>query len=120
MRAGTFESPWLGMETHKSWVRGYKTLISELYLLPISAIDIHTDNKGALDLALNPVYHSRTKHIDIESHWVREVLESGLIGVARVSSALNASDFLTKSLSKPVHYTQLGLAGIRAINEGEC
>ena len=49
------------------WIR---TLVSELYLLPISAIDIQTDNKGALDLALNPVYHSRTKHIDIESHWV--------------------------------------------------
>ena len=104
------------------WLR---SLLIELQLFPdVPPINVQTDNKGALDLAKNPVFHSRTKHIAIESHWVREILRDKLILISWVPSALNAADFLTKSLSKSVHYMQLNLAGFfvatGSINEGVC
>ena len=54
------------------WVRG---LIREIGLFD-SLIDGPTpflvDNKSAIDLANNPVYHKRSKHIDIKYHWLRQ------------------------------------------------
>jgi hypothetical protein len=45
---------------------------------------IRTDNQGALDLAKNPEFHDKTKHIDIQEHWIREVLEAKKITLEHV------------------------------------
>lgn len=42
-------------------------------------LNIFNDNNGARKLVENPVFHARTKHIDIRHHYVREVLESGIL-----------------------------------------
>ena len=66
-------------------------------------IQIYNDNQGAQKMAKNPVFHSRTKHIDIRHHFIREMLERGSISLCYQQSAEMIADVLAKSLSGPKH-----------------
>ena len=61
---------------------------------------MHCDNQSALHLAKNQVYHERSKHIDIRLHFVRDVIESKIVGVEKVSTEDNPFDMMTKSLPR--------------------
>lgn len=56
------------------------------------------DNKSALELMKNPVFHGRSKHIDTRFHFIRECVERGDIVVEYVSTQEQRADILTKSL----------------------
>lgn len=56
------------------------------------------NNQGALMLSLNPMYQSRSKHIDVKFHWIREVLEEGAITISYTSTNSNLADLFTKAL----------------------
>lgn len=56
------------------------------------------DNKSAIDLAKNPVFHGRSKHIDIRYHFIRECVEKGEIAVKHVATKEQRADTLTKAL----------------------
>lgn len=58
------------------------------------------DNQNALRLAYNPVCHARTKHIEIEHHFIREKVLDGTINNREVRSQFNVADIFTKTLSK--------------------
>ena len=62
-------------------------------------IQLLGDNKASLALVKNPEYHQRTKHIDIQYHYVRQVYEDGLIGLDFTPTASQAADILTKPLT---------------------
>ena len=59
---------------------------------------IRCDNNGALALAKNPVFHKRSKHIDVKYHAIRERVNNHCIQIARVDSGDNIADCLTKPL----------------------
>ena len=40
---------------------------------------LHYDSESTIHLAKNPAYHSKTKHIDVRYHWIRQVLDDGLL-----------------------------------------
>jgi len=61
-------------------------------------IQIHYDSQGIIHLANHQMYHTRTKHIDIKHHFIREVVESGAIKIVKIASKDNPADILTKSL----------------------
>lgn len=61
---------------------------------------IHEDNNGCIDLAKNPVHHSRTKHIDVQHHFIREKVASGEIQITRVSTSDQIADLFTKALDR--------------------
>ncbi|KAK7872290.1 hypothetical protein R5R35_012133 [Gryllus longicercus] len=58
--------------------------------------NLKMDNQGALCLVKNPVFHKRTKHVDIKYHYIREKLEEGTISVSFVPSDLELADVFTK------------------------
>ena len=59
-------------------------------------IPLHGDNKGAVDLALNPVTGRRSKHIPIKHHAIRKYVEEGLIDLIRTPTNDMLADGLTK------------------------
>ena len=56
--------------------------------------------KATISIAHNPVLHDRTKHIEVDKHFIKEKIESGLICVPYVPSAQQVADILTKGLHK--------------------
>ncbi|GKD53677.1 copia protein [Tanacetum coccineum] len=87
------------------------------YGIRLDDIPIMCDNKGAIDLSKNPVQHSRTKHIEIRHHFLRDNVQKGNIPIEKVSSEDNIADILTKPLKrKPFNYLRLGLGMIEQID----
>jgi hypothetical protein len=62
---------------------------------------IYADNKGAIDLTINPLYHKRTKHIEIRWHWIREMVARRKIVIDYLSTKEMLADGLTKPLAAP-------------------
>ncbi|KMQ86259.1 retrovirus-related gag-pol polyprotein [Lasius niger] len=90
---------------------------------------IFNDNLGAKKLAENPGYHSRSKHIDVRHHFIREALNNELIKVEHVSTNDMISDIMTKGLPRPKHLKCTQQLGLKTVNhtdasrphiEGEC
>ncbi|GJZ37302.1 hypothetical protein Tco_0583493 [Tanacetum coccineum] len=71
----------------------------------------------AIDLSKNPVQHSRTKHIEIRHHFLRDNVQKGNISIEKVSSEDNIADILTKPLKRePFNYLRLGLGMMEQID----
>ena len=62
-------------------------------------IRINYDNQNAIFLAKNPAYHSKTKHIDVQYHFVRDMIEDKKVLLVKVDTLKNTADALTKSVS---------------------
>ena len=63
-------------------------------------IPLHGDNKGAIDLALNPVTGRRSKHIEIKHHAIREYVERSIVTLVRTPTAEMLADGFTKPLAR--------------------
>jgi hypothetical protein len=79
-------------------------LIKELgYMKEKKAMVIRCDNQGVISLTKNPMQHARTKHIDVQHHFVRKRVENGEIPFEYCSIEDMVADVLTKALPKERH-----------------
>ncbi|GJV89306.1 retrovirus-related pol polyprotein from transposon TNT 1-94 [Tanacetum coccineum] len=90
------------------------------YGIRLDDVPIMCDNKGAIDLSKNPVQHSRTKHIEIHHHFLRDNVQKGNISIEKVESEDNIADIFTKPLKREVfNYLRLGLGIMELIMDSD-
>ena len=73
---------------------------------------VFVDNTGAIELARNWSTSGRTKHIDVQFHYLRELVEQGMMELKFVRSENNTADIFTKNLSTNLfrqHVSSLGV-----------
>lgn len=75
-------------------------------------ISLYNDNQGAQKLCANPVFHKRTKHIDIKYHFCRDLVKDQIVKILYLPTADMPADILTKSLCSTKHYKFMSLLGI--------
>ena len=59
---------------------------------------LHSDSQSAIMFAKNPMFHAKTKHIEVKYHFLCQVLEDKHLELVKVHTDDNPADFLTKSL----------------------
>ena len=87
------------------------------------ACQLLCDNKAAISISENPIQHDRTKHVEVNKHFIKEKLEAGLIELSFVRSEDQLADILTKVVNgKTFNNTlcKLGIGDITPQLEGEC
>nr|GEY35191.1 ribonuclease H-like domain-containing protein [Tanacetum cinerariifolium] len=77
------------------WIRN---LLRELHTTLSSATIVYCDNVSAVYLSSNPVQHQRTKHIDIDIHFVRDLVATGQVRVLHVPYRFQYADIFTNGL----------------------
>ena len=110
MEAEYMEASHSAMEA--MWLR---QLFEDIGLVQVDATPIRCDNQGCLAFAKNPKHHSRTKHIDIQHHFIREKIEDGVIDMKYCATLEMLADLFTKTLVKDRHHMltrSIGLEGL--------
>ncbi|GKE97193.1 hypothetical protein Tco_1582048 [Tanacetum coccineum] len=70
------------------------------YNLGFNKIPLYCDNKNTIALCCNNVQHSRSKHIDIRYHFIKEQLENGVVELYFVRTEYQLEDIFTKALGR--------------------
>ena len=91
MSATIFELEWI---TH---------LLLDLHLPLHLPVLMHRDNKAAQHVAENPVFHERTKHLNIDCHYTRDKVLEGFLQTTHVSSQEQLAHLMTKPFSESQH-----------------
>ena len=75
-----------------------KRILKDLGVPIAEPIRILCDNMSSIYLARNPVFHARSKHIEVHYHFIRERVQAGEIDLQHVSTNLQVADIFTKAL----------------------
>lgn len=85
-----------GLPTQQSlWLR---RILEDIGKKQEGSLQLHCDNKSAIVMAKNPVFHSRTRHINIKHHFIRSVIEEGDVQLAFCSSQEQLANIFAKAL----------------------
>jgi len=82
----------------------WRTFLKELRVNTSSATLIFSNSQGSIALGKNPEHHARTKHIDIQPHFIRERVNNGNVAFQFVTTDGMAADVPTKTLSREKHH----------------
>ena len=82
------------------------------YGIPQGKLVIFCDNTSAINISKNPVQHTRTKHIDIRYHFIRELVDKNLLALEYVSTDHQWADLFTKPLDTERFMTLRNAIGI--------
>ena len=102
------------------WLR--KMLVG-LFDLELSPTVIHCDNQSCIKLTENPVFHDRSKHIEIRYHFIRDWVQRGAVKLDYVSTDEQVVDIFTKSLPRGKHIyfrDKMGVVKNTFLGKREC
>ncbi|XP_071740934.1 uncharacterized mitochondrial protein AtMg00810-like [Rutidosis leptorrhynchoides] len=89
-----------------------QSLLHDLHISPTKPVTIFCDNSSTIAFAANPIQHARTKHIEIDCHFVRDKIKAGQISTVFIPSTTQVTDVFTKPLSKSPFHSCISKFGI--------
>ena len=89
-----------------------QNLLTEFGYTPTSASHLLIDNNSAVTVSKNPEHHVDMKHLDLQSHWLCDTVEAGLISPIHIPMTIQAADIFTKPLKCQKIDVCLDLLGI--------
>ena len=75
-------------------------LLSDIFDLQLDATCIHCDNQSCVKFSENPVFHDKSKHIEIKYHYIRDMVQRGAVKLLYVATEEQIADVLTKPLAR--------------------
>jgi hypothetical protein len=111
----TTESEYVAAAHAAKEAKWLRSLIQQLFDTEMSPTTLFSDNQSAIALAKDHQYHARTKHIDIRYHFIRWIVEQGVLRLVYCPTDDMVADALTKALpsTKVKHFAvELGLSTV--------
>ena len=108
------ESEYVALSTAGNEALYLSQLQGELGIAGRAGVLLLGDNESSLKLAKNPVFHRRSKHIELKWHSMRERVAKGLIRLQFVKSEFQAADMLTKAVRVKILETNCAMIGLVA------
>ena len=109
------EAEYLGMSHAGKELIFLSQLLAELGFPPPSPPVLFGDNQGANALSRDPQFHNRTRHLRLTEHFVREMVQQGMLRVDYIPTARMVADAMTKSLPAPAFYGHRAAMGVKAL-----
>ena len=106
------EAEYRGMAHGVCELLWIKQVLQDLGIDYETSMNLHCDNKAAIEIAHNPVQHDRTKHIEVDRHFIKENLDRKIIQFPFVRSEDQLADILTKAVSGRVFYNAISKMGM--------
>nr|GEX17612.1 retrovirus-related Pol polyprotein from transposon TNT 1-94 [Tanacetum cinerariifolium] len=97
------------------WLRTQLTY----YGFHFNKIPMYCDSKATIAISCNPVQHSRTKHIDVRYHFIKEKVEKGIVELFFVETEYQLADLFTKALSEDSFKYLVRRLGMRCLTPEE-
>ena len=106
--------------TEVLWLR---KLLTKLGFTRTKSCELYCDNQAAINISENPVQHDRTKHVEVDRHFIKEKLEAKVINLPHMKSKDQLADILTKAVETQFFeevLRKLGIGDPTIQLEGEC
>lgn len=110
------EAEYRSMATTCCELKWLKAVLRFLGVSHDRQMKLYCDSQAALHIAANPVFHERTKHIEIDCHFVRDEVTQGTIVMVHVGTREQLADILTKALGRPQFTYLLRKSGIHDLH----
>jgi hypothetical protein len=93
----TAEAEYIAAGSSCTQMLWMKQMLQE-YNVEQDVLTLYCDNLSAINISKNPIQHSRTKHIDIRHHFIRDLVEDNIVTLDHVSTEEQIADIFTKAL----------------------
>ncbi|KAL9996375.1 putative RNA-directed DNA polymerase [Helianthus debilis subsp. tardiflorus] len=110
------EAEYRAMATAVSETLWMRWLLKELGTPPDRPTQVFCDNQAARHIANNPVFHERTKHVEMDCHFIRERVESKEVQTMEIATNMQVADILTKPLGTQSLRKLLDKLGVRDLH----
>ena len=116
----TEESEYIAASREAVWLR---KLLSDLFSSELEPTIIHCGNQSCIKFTENPVFHDRSKHIEMRYHYVRDMVQKNVLSIQYVPTTKQTTYIFTKplSLTKFGYFRdKLGVAENASLAKREC